>query len=502
MAKELYDGIYSTHRLIFIEKVQSNIETFLKDKIERTYKVGLEVLCILEKENLGPVFKELTENPEFGVNILNNLTKFDNRYGSYLLASVSSSTNNFSLLLKVRLGEKGTGDQFEELVRVLEEFFESAKKYRTSKRQLSEISDHSDLVIYNQMLEGLDCYDIYLQADTDIIEDVFVSDEISRSITQDFYKDLDIINVISKMDTFDWKAGIFPELCFCMNLEELLQIKIPRRVQYIRVLLSELFRIASHLSCLLNTAKLLEYDFAYDLLILERERTLRLIEHLTGSRVFPNFIRVGGLKNDLKAEMEDKIKKGLPDIYRNILKAQTHFFGNSIILKRLRDKGFLDFETALKNGVTGPNLRASGMRFDMRKNRNLLNYKDISFIIPTGKYGDCLDRVVIRFQEILQSLKIINQVIKQIPDEHYKTIGKNPNFDFKYSSMVSSVECPHGAFKLYLEIEDNDILTLVVMGPSRNTLFNLGNVLKGESIEDMNLILSTLDISPGELLHW
>lgn len=365
MAKELYDGIYSSHRLIFIEKVQSNIETFLKDKVIKAFRAGQEVICHIENKNLGSVLKELIDNPEFNINILNHITDFSNKYGDYLLVNVSSSVNNYSMILKVSLQEPGLVNGIEEPIYEISKFFHNAQNYLPAKKHRNDVSRYSDLDIYCQTMEGLDCYDLFIQNDGDTIGDVYISDEIARTIEQDFFKDIEIINLISKLGTFDWKAAVFPELCFCINLEELLQLKVQKRVQYLRVLLCELSRISSHLSCLANVSRLLEYDFAFNSLILEKERVLRVLELITGSRIFPNFMRIGGLKRDLSVEMERKIRTEFPLLLKNLLRAQAQFFDNTAVIKRLRNKGVMEIETALKNGVTGPNLRSTGIRYDL-----------------------------------------------------------------------------------------------------------------------------------------
>ena len=174
---------------------------------------------------------------------------------------------------------------------------------------------------------------------------------------------------------------------------------------------------------------------------------------------------------------------------------------NAVITNKLKNKGSADRQTVLGCGVTGPNLRASGARYDLRKNRNLLLYREVSFIVAVGKYGDCLERLYIRFREIYQSIKIIEQLAGLMPDEHIRKLINLSELDIPYNRMVSSIECPHGVFKIYFEIEGSTVLKLVVMGPSRNSLYLAQNILSGSAIDDIELILASLDISSGEIMQ-
>ena len=173
---------------------------------------------------------------------------------------------------------------------------------------------------------------------------------------------------------------------------------------------------------------------------------------------------------------------------------------NSIITAKLKDTGAADKDVALACGATGPNLRASGARYDIRKNRNLMLYKDISFLVAIGKYGDCLERVQIRFREIYQSIKIIDQIVSDLPDEYIKKPVDISEIELDYSEMVSSVECPHGVFKIFIELKNNRVLNLIVLGPSKNSIYLAEKILPGNRVEDVEIILASLDINSGELM--
>jgi NADH-quinone oxidoreductase subunit D len=320
-------------------------------------------------------------------------------------------------------------------------------------------------------------------------------------MSDDLFMGSKIPDPLVYISRFDPGAGIFPEICYCHAIEELLQLKISRRVKYIRMLLSELHRVTSHLYYLSRINGILGYDFAYNQALMEREKILRLLETISGARVNPNFIRIGGVRNDLSNESVYSIRESLKGIFQKINSLEALMLDNSVITARLKNLGIAEQGMAVGYGVTGPNLRASGVRYDLRKNRNLLLYKDMSFLVPSGKYGDCLDRIQVRFREIYQSIIIISQVIKELPDEHIKEILEPGDQELPFSERVSSIECPHGVFKIFLEAEGSSILNLDIIGPSKNSLYLADKIIQGERFEELELILSSLDISSGEIIR-
>lgn len=502
MAKELYDGIYSSHKLVFIERVEKNLEFYLKNKMVQSKRLGQEILCIVSKENLQDVLRELRDNPEFNVQILNNISKYQSRGATHVLINMSSVINNFSLLLKIELsGSPGPSlnREYIEIINIVKIYFESAIFYK--ERPALE-SKYSDVTMFSPFIDGFDFLDIYLLTNDDTIEKAYIDTNIARVVSEDFYINADIEKLLSYVSRFDYTAGIFPELCFCIALEELMQIKVQKRVQSIRMIVSELFRISNHLHFIANICKIMGNDTVYNLALLERERVFRVIELVTGSRINPNFVRIGGIRKDLNEEKLKNIKESLPTLTLKISRIETMLLDNSIITGRLRNIGITDRNTALEYGVTGPNLRSLGIRYDLRKNRNLMLYKDISFLVPLGKYGDCLDRVEVRFGEIYQSIKIVEQIAYELPQEHIKKLINLSELEFPFSSMISSIECPHGVFKIYLEVNKNTISNMILMGPSRNSLFLAEKILEGNRLEDVEIVLGSLDLSCGEIVRF
>ncbi|MCL4418128.1 MAG: hypothetical protein M1365_15825 [Actinobacteria bacterium] len=502
MAKELYDGIYSSLKLVFIERVEKNLEFYLKNKITYSKRLGQEIFCIVSKENLQVVLSELRNNSEFNVGILNNISKYQSGGTTNVLINLSSVVNNFSLLLKIELASAlgpSLNREYIEIINIVKTYFGSAIFYK--ERPALE-SKYSDITMFSPFIDGFDFLDIYLLTNNDTIEKAYIDTNIARVVGDDFYMNADIEKLLSYISRFDYTAGIFPELCFCIALEELMQLKIQKRVQGIRMMVSELFRTSNHLHFIANICKIMGNDTVYNLALLERERVLRVIELITGSRINPNFIRIGGIRKDLNEEKLSNIKEMLPILALKVSRMETMLLDNSIITGKLRDIGIIDKNTALEYGVTGPNLRSLGIRYDLRKNRNLMLYKDISFLIPLGKYGDCLDRIQLRFGEIYQSIKIVEQIANELPEERIKKLINLSELEFPFSSMISSIECPHGVFKIYIEVKENTVSNMVLMGPSRNSLFLAEKILEGNRLEDVEIILGSLDLSCGEIIRF
>ena len=145
-------------------------------------------------------------------------------------------------------------------------------------------------------------------------------------------------------------------------------------------------------------------------------------------------------------------------------------------------------------------MRASGIRYDLRKDKDFISYKDLSFMVPIGRTGDCMDRVLIRFSELYQSLRILNQITKKLPAGASRKKINLSHMEFQLSTISCSIECPHGIFKIYIEVEKNNINSLIVKGPSTNSLILSEEILEKNELEDVSLILASLDISPGEII--
>ena len=205
--------------------------------------------------------------------------------------------------------------EYNESISIIKNIFDTAEFYE-DRSSLKE--SQVDIAIKNQLVDGMDCLDIYAAVNYNEIEKIYIDTGISKVVGDTFFKNAKLINILTYISRFDYNAGIFPELCFCLALEELMQLKVPKRVQYIRMLLAEFYRISSYLYFISNICKVLGSEIAYNQSLIERERVLRIIEFITGSRIHPNFIRIGGVKKDLNYEKIKNIKDNLPLIFKRI----------------------------------------------------------------------------------------------------------------------------------------------------------------------------------------
>lgn len=489
---------YPLPGVVFREEMKSDLEFILKDKVDRITGTGFDLLIELPPENLYVVVKELKENPRLRANIFGGMNACKNNKRNFLLINLRSAYNDLSVLLKMEMQNDDIETGYIEAANILEEFYKAAAFYKgTSRIARCDFN----IEIPPGILDGLDCFDINIYADEDKVKEAYIDTCVSRVLDYEFYRDMKIYNLIAIISRFDWKAGIFPELCLCSAIEKLLQLKPTKRARYIRMLLCELYRISNHIYFILNICNILQYDIAYSMCHLERERVLGLIETITGSRVAPNFIRIGGVKKNIEEETLADIRKNLPLLFENIRKIEKIMTEDFLIIERLKNIGIISKDTALEYGVTGPNLRASGARNDLRKDNDFISYGDLSFTAPVGREGDCLERVIIRFREIFQSLRLVNQIINNFPEGDYIKKINLPHLEFQPGAISQDIECPHGIFKIYMEVGEKDIDSLVIKGPSMNSLILGGEIIKGESLEDIDLILMSLDISPGEIMN-
>lgn len=498
MSDDIYNKTYPSSEAVFREEMERNLESVLEDKISHITVAGFDLLIEVPRGNLYMVVKELKGNPQFKINIFGGIVAYKNNKGNFLLVNLASADNDLSVLLKIEMPHNELERSYIEAADILEEFYKAAGFYKGRSRMPA---GNSDIKVSPGILDGLDCFDIDIYTEEDEVKEAYIDTGISRVLSNEFYKDMEIYNLIAGVSRFDWKAGIFPEVCLCSAIEELLQLKLTKRAQYIRMLLCELYRISNHMYFILNICNVLQYDITYNLCHLERERILRLIETITGSRVAPNFVRIGGVKKDIEEEALLGVKKALPLLFKNISRIEKIMMNDFLVIERLKNTGIISKNIALEYGITGPNLRASDIRHDLRKDKDFISYKDLSFTVPVGRAGDCLDRVLIRFSEIFQSLRLIGQIVNNFPGgTHIKKINLS-HLEFQPGVISQDIECPHGLFKIYMEVGKRNIDSLVIKGPSINSLILGEEIIKGCSIEDVGLILMSLDISPGEIIN-
>ena len=240
------------------------------------------------------------------------------------------------------------------------------------------------------------------------------------------------------VDRVDYISGFFNSAAYCYAIEKLLEIKVPKRAEYLRLITMELNRIASHILWLgtflldLGATSPLFYCFR------ERETILKLFENLTGQRMMYNYYCIGGVKTDMPSGWLQEVTNFCEDFLAKLEEYHNLITKNPIFLARTQNIGILTAEMALDFGITGPNLRASGIAFDTRKNSSYGVYNDFSFEIPTQTKGDCYARYIQRMQEMKQSIELIQNAINRIPGGSIEKLNIK-----KTNCGCNSPDCPY-----------------------------------------------------------
>jgi len=256
--------------------------------------------------------------------------------------------------------------------------------------------------------------------------------------------------VIPLVERMDYLAYYFNAMAYCGAVEDLLEIEVPKRAQYLRVIHLELNRIMSHLVWLGTTAldlgamSVLWYGFR------ERDTILDLFEYSSGQRVHTRYFQIGGVMEDIPAGWETKLRRFLEEMPRRIDQYESMLTRNEIFLRRMRDVGAVDAETLQANGVTGPLLRAAGVPWDLRKAMPYSSYDDFSFKVPVGTRGDNYDRYLVRMAEMRESLKIIQQAIDGLPEGPFITEDRKVALPPRHE-LATSMEALIHHFKLVTE---------------------------------------------------
>lgn len=222
-------------------------------------------------------------------------------------------------------------------------------------------------------------------------------------------------------DRVDYLGGVMNNFPYVMAVELLAEIEVPERVKVIRIMMSELFRIASHLVWYGTFAQDLGMMTPVFLMFNDREKVFEIVEAICGARMHPNWFRIGGVSQDLPTGWE-KLIQGFIDYFPARLKEYDRFvLQNSIFKERTVGIGVYTTEEAIEWGITGPGLRATGFEWDFRKKQPYSGYEQFDFDIPIGQNGDCYDRSTVRVEEMRQSLRIIEQCMKRMPEGPYKS---------------------------------------------------------------------------------
>jgi NADH-quinone oxidoreductase subunit D len=220
--------------------------------------------------------------------------------------------------------------------------------------------------------------------------------------------------VVTLFDRMDYISNLNNELAFCRAAERLMGLEVPDRAQYIRVMLAELNRVASHILFLgtyaIDLGAMTPVMYAFR----ERERIQNLFEAVTGARMMHNFIRIGGVKQDVPDDFVPRVRQLVNEVRAGVEEIDGLLTFNEVFLARTRNVGVIDAATAISCGLTGPSLRGSGVAYDVRKDDPYEVYPYLNYKVPIGEAGDCWDRYYVRLQECYESLRMVEQCLEQM----------------------------------------------------------------------------------------
>jgi NADH-quinone oxidoreductase subunit D len=303
-------------------------------------------------------------------------------------------------------------------------------------------------------------------------------------------------------DRLDYFCSLTNNWAYALAVEKLAGQAVPERAEYIRVILAELTRIQNHASTIgFLTQEMgasgtpLMYAFR------EREKILDLFESLTGSRMMCNYMRFGGCRVDMSEAHLNAARKIVAGLPQFIDEFEQLLSGNEILMARTQGMGVLKPELAVNAGITGPMLRASGVNYDIRKVDHYGIYDRFSFRVPLGEHGDIYDRYMVRVLEMRESLKILEQALKDIPagpimDPKAKIRGFKP----KPGEAYGRIEAPKGELGFYL-ISDGGTspYRFRIRPPSFINLTVLEDMCLGQNVADVVVIFGSVDIVLGEV---
>ncbi len=301
------------------------------------------------------------------------------------------------------------------------------------------------------------------------------------------------------VDRLDYTGALLNELCYCQALEKMAGIEVPPRAQAIRVICAELNRICAHLIFFgamgLETGAFTPFLFGF----VDREKAFKLFEMLAGGRLTFNFITVGGVREDIPDGFKGKLDKFIKEFPRRLAIYDDLFSGNEIFKMRTRGVGTIKREDAMNWAMSGPTLRGSGVRFDIRKIEPYSGYDKYDFDIPAGEHGDVYDRYLVRMAEMRQSLRIVEQAADDLPSGDIQVkvpkVLKLPEGEQYYRN-----EGTKGEIGFYIVSNGEKYpYRLKIRTPSFSHLNALDFLLRGCYIADAIVILGSFDTVMGSV---
>jgi NADH-quinone oxidoreductase subunit D len=342
---------------------------------------------------------------------------------------------------------------------------------------------------------------------------------IEKTCEAKFYQ-----QVVPLTDRIDYLCPMTNNLCYCLAIEKLLQLEIPERAQWMRVLLNELTRLNSHLVWLGTHAMDIGALTVFLYTFREREEILRIFEHVSGQRMMTSYFRIGGLALDPPFDFFDSVQALINVLPEKIDEYENLLTGNPIFINRLKNVGYLSAEDAIAFGVTGPPLRASGVDWDLRRDMPYSSYDKFRFEVPVSNDGDVWARYIVRLREMRESVKICQQALDGMPEGpikadaphvvlpdrekmktqmealiyHFKIVTEG--FQVPAGEVYQAVESPRGEMGYYAVSDGTAKPYRVHMrNPSFATLQALETMCVGRLIADVVAVIGSIDIVLGEI---
>jgi len=342
---------------------------------------------------------------------------------------------------------------------------------------------------------------------------------IEKTCEAKFYQ-----QVVPLTDRIDYLSPMHNNLCYCLAVEKLLELPIPDKAQWIRVLLSELTRLNSHLVWLGTHAMDIGALTVFLYTFREREDILRIFEHVAGQRMMTSYFRIGGLAMEPPLDFFDRIAAFMKTFPEKIDEYANLLTGNPIFVNRLQNVGHLSAADAIALGVTGPPLRASGVDFDLRRDMPYSSYEKFDFKVQTSDRCDVWGRYLVRLAEMRESVKIINQALAGMPDgpvkadapkivlpdrekmktqmesliHHFKIVTEG--FAVPAGEVYQGIESSRGQMGYYVVSDGTAKPYRVHMrNPSFASLQALETMCKGRMLADVVAVIGSIDVVLGEI---
>ncbi|MBS1977915.1 MAG: NADH-quinone oxidoreductase subunit D [Bacteroidetes bacterium] len=320
--------------------------------------------------------------------------------------------------------------------------------------------------------------------------------------------------IIPFVDRLDYVASMNNEHAYVMGVERMIGIsdQIPKRVEYIRVLVAEINRIASHLIAIGTYGMDIGAFTPFFWAVRDREHILRLLEWVCGSRLLYNYIWIGGLYYDLPVGFEDRCKEFIQYFRPKVKELEDLLISNKIFIERTANVGVLPLNLAINGGATGPMLRGSGLRFDLRRVDAYSVYPELEFEIPIGEgmvgtTGDCWDRTWVRVREMEESLKIMEQCLHRLTTDYRRTVEFDPQALLPKKirphaqEFYIRAENPKGELGFFFRADGKSDIPFrcKVRSCSLVNLSLLPEISRGVLMADLIAILGSIDIVLGEV---